>query len=143
MKRWIGIGAAGVALLGLLALGGYLRQPDPPQIAVEPSSFDWGEIPNDRAITQDFLVKNEGGSPLEILGITTSCGCTTARVEDSTLEPGGQTRLQVTLDPTVHEPMIGPVVRFVYLRTNDPDDPEISLELQATLVEPAGEGGRR
>jgi len=139
-------------LLGLIILVGlgiysYSLLPDPPRIVLEPKSFDWGEVPYDRAVTQEFLVKNEGGEPLEILAVTTSCGCTTARVDSEMIEPGGTTRLWVTFDPTVHEPTTGPVVRFVYLRTNDPDNPEVSLELHATLVKPTGagtgEGGRR
>lgn len=148
MKRRMGIGAvataaAGIALLGLLALAGYWLQPDPPRIVLEPESFDWGEVPYDRAVTQEFLVKNEGDEPLEILAVTTSCGCTTARVELKIVEPGQATRLWVTFDPTAHDPTTGPVVRFVYLRTNDPANPEVPLELRATLVEPPGKGGRR
>jgi len=148
MKRRMGIGAVaalGVGLLGLLALAGYLLRPDPPRIVLEPASFDWGEVPYDRAVTQAFLIKNEGGEPLEILAVTTSCGCTTARVDSDVISPGGTARLWVTFDPTVHEPTTGPVVRFVYLRTNDPTNLEVSLELHATLVEPskAEEGGRR
>jgi len=149
MKRRMASGAVAAlsvgGLLGLLALAGYWLQADPPRIVLEPERFDWGEIPYDRAVTQEFLVKNEGGEPLEILAVTTSCGCTTARVDSDVISPGGTTLLWVTFDPTVHEPIVGPVVRFVYLRTNDPDNPEVSLELRATLVEPskAGEGGRR
>lgn len=144
MKRQMGIGAVGavaVTLLGILALAGYWLRPDPPAIVIEPESFDWGEIPYDRAVTQEFLIQNEGGEPLEILGVTTSCGCTTARVDPEVLEPGGTARLWVTFDPTVHDPTTGPVVRFVYLRTNDPTNPEASLELHATLVEPSLKGG--
>jgi len=151
MKRRMASGAVAAlsvgGLLGLLALAGYWLQADPPRIVLEPASFDWGEIPYDRAVTQAFLVKNEGGEPLEILAVTTSCGCTTAGVDSEIIEPGGTARLWVTFDPTVHEPTTGPVVRFIYLRTNDPDNPEVSLELHATLVEPTGagtgEGGRR
>jgi hypothetical protein len=141
-NKWIWL-LVGIVILGGLGLYSYSLLPDPPQIIVEPVRFDWGEIPNDRPITQEFLIENRGGQPLEILGVTTSCGCTTARVEAETIKPGGQTRLWVTLDPTAHDPMTGPVVRFVYIRTNDPETPEFSLELHAALVEPKAEEGDR
>lgn len=136
-RRWLWLALAlGLVALGALGLYRVSDEPGPPSIHVEPPNFDWGEIPNDRPVTQTFTVENAGGRALEIVGVSTSCGCTTAHIERERLAPGEHTPMEVVFDPTTHGNLTGPVLRVVYVRSNDPDDPEVSVELRATLVAP-------
>lgn len=134
MKR-LGIWAA-LALLIIAGAGlyGYQQSDPPPKIAIQPATFDWGEVANDEAVTQAFDVENTGGQPLKIQGLSTSCGCTTAEIDERRVPPSEATTLRVTFDPTTHPDMEGDVVRAVYLRTNDPSQSEAVLELRATVV---------
>lgn len=142
--RWVW-GILGLVMLGALGLYSYSLttspSPDPPRIEVEPARFDWGTIPNDTPVTRAFTVRNGGDRPLEITGISTSCGCTTASLEDARLAAGETAELRVTFDPTTHPGLTGPVLRMVYLRSTDPVHAEVAIELRAILAEPEGELG--
>lgn len=123
-----------VLIVAGAGLYGYNQSDPPPRIVIDPSTFDWGEVSNDHPVTRSFAVRNTGGQPLEISGLSTSCGCTTAEIDQERVPPGEATTLHVTFDPTAHPDLRGSVVRAVYLRTNVPEQPEAVLELQVTVV---------
>lgn len=106
----------------------------PPEIQVEPTSRDLGEIPQE-PIELTYEIRNSGGSNLTISKILTSCGCTEAEVDRDTIPAGESTTLRVTLDPT-EDNLYGNIVRVIYIRSNDPDNPEIEVEFRANILKP-------
>ncbi len=130
--------------LGFLALmvvvvAGFLLiacSASPPRIVVEPLTQDLGERPQE-LIELTYTVRNEGGSPLKIEKVSTSCGCTQAAVDRETLAPGESTQLRVTLDPT-EDNLYGNLIRVIYLRSNDPATPEVEVEFRVTIHKPEG-----
>ena len=129
-----------VVLIGLLILAvavGYAALPQlPGQIGLSAVEFDLGTVPNTGPVSQVFQVRNVGRGPLEISGISTSCGCTSAEISDLRLRPSETTDLLVTYDPLAHDGATGQFLRLVYVRSDDPDTPEASLTLRVTVVEP-------
>lgn len=125
-----------LVVLGGLAWLGYskLGERAPARLVVEPAAFDFGPV--SAKVETTFVLRNAGEEPLEILGISTSCGCTRAWVDQTALLPGARTALYVSFDPNAHEGIAGPVVRQVYVRTTDPERPEVTVELRATVVAP-------
>ena len=123
--------------LGLLALGvivGFLLaacSAAPPRIVVEPASQDLGERPQE-LIELTYTIRNEGGQPLKIEKLITSCGCTRAEVEKDVLAPGESTPMRVTLDPT-EDDLYGDILRVIYIRSNDPARPEVEVEFRVTI----------
>ncbi|MDR7540420.1 MAG: DUF1573 domain-containing protein [Armatimonadota bacterium] len=130
-RRVVAVLAAVVLLAGVLLVVAR-RGPSEPAVALDPVAVDFGEVsaPASRAV----LVRNVGRAPLQILSASTSCGCTRAVVERSTIPPRGAARLVVTFDPVAHGPQAGPARHAVYLRTNDPRAPEVELEVRAVVV---------
>ena len=120
------------ALLGSLFLLGCSQSP--PHIVVEPASQELGEVPQ-KLIELSYTVKNEGESDLQILKISTSCDCTKAFLEQDKISTGQSAVLTVTLDPT-EDNLYGDVTRVIYLRSNDPENPEVSVEFHAIIVKP-------
>lgn len=104
-----------------------------PRIAVTPNSYDFGTIPYEK-VEHTFLVENIGTKPLEIKGISTSCGCTKGTVELETIMPGKTTNLLVTFDPNLmDEEVLGEVLRIVYIKSNDPKQSEVEVEITAEV----------
>jgi hypothetical protein len=104
-----------------------------PRIQVVPSSYDFGEIRG--LVNHTFLVKNMGDGMLEISHVSTSCACTWADIHSRNIEPGGSTTLTVTYDPNFHEPPdSGNIFRVVYIKSNDPEQPEVEIEIRAEVV---------
>jgi hypothetical protein len=84
-----------------------------------------------------YTVRNEGGSLLEIQKISTSCGCTQATMGTNTIPPGGSAELKVTMDP-VEDDLYGELMRVIYVRSNDPDNPEVEVEFRVEIRRPEG-----
>lgn len=109
------------------------RQPPPgtprPAIFVDPPSYDFGTIPQE-VVTHSFTVMNKGDKDLVIGKITTSCGCTTAKIDQNIIPPGQKATLEVTFDPLVHDTK-GKTTRTVHLETNDPRYPVKDVKIRA------------
>lgn len=102
----------------------------PQKIELSTTFFDLGDVDPDKGIiTEEFFVKNVGGMPLKITSVSTSCGCTEAEVENDEIAPGEQTKLIINYDPSVHPGLVGKIERVVYIKSNDPFNEEIELEL--------------
>jgi cytochrome c-type biogenesis protein CcmH/NrfF len=129
------------ALIGLstllLVVAGCTKVADGPgQIELSATEFDFGTIPNDTPVSQTFQVRNVGEGWLEITGVSTSCGCTSAEVTPRRLAPGEAAELRVTYDPRVHGGEAGTFLRQVYIRSNDPETPEAVLTIHVTVAAP-------
>jgi hypothetical protein len=109
------------------------RQPPPgtprPAIFVDPPSYDFGTIPQE-TVTHSFTVMNKGDKDLVIGKITTSCGCTTAKIDQKIIPPGQKATLEVTFDPLAHDTK-GKTTRTVHLETNDPKYPVKDVKIRA------------
>ena len=106
----------------------------PPHIVVEPVSQELGEVPQQK-IELIYTVRNDGESDLQIEKISTSCDCTKAVIDQEQIAPGQSAVLTVTLDPT-QDNLYGDVTRVIYLRSNDPENPEVSVEFHAIIQLP-------
>ncbi len=105
-----------------------------PRIVVEPAQQDLGERPQE-LIELTYTVRNAGDAPLVIEKISTSCDCTKAELDRTEIPPGGTARLSVSLDP-VEDNLYGDVKRVIYLRSNDPDASEVSVEFNVRIQKP-------
>ena len=124
-----------ILLIGLLAVvlaacGGS------PTLAVLPATYDFGEIAADAPVTTTLQVSNTGQGKLTIDSITTSCGCTTAKVDETELAPGAVTNLTIAFDPQAHPGLYGPLLRMVYLQSNDPAQPEVEVPVSVEILDP-------
>ena len=111
----------------------------PGQIELSAAEFDFGIISNTEPVSQVFQVRNVGQGRLEVIGVSTSCGCTTAEIGSLSLASGEVANLTVTYDPQAHDGATGEFVRLVYVRSNDPATPEARLTIRVTVVEPGRE----
>lgn len=118
-----------LALLGVTAC-----RTAPPAVSIEPAVQDLGERPQ-QLVELTYTVRNTGGSTLAISRIATSCECTKAIVDRTEIPAGESAQLRVTLDP-VEDNLYGNILRVVYLRTNDPERPEIEAEFRVTIRKP-------
>lgn len=119
-------GAQGVALQATAKKG--------PRIVVEPATFDFGQALPNKTLNKDFVLRNLGDETLRLEEVRTSCGCTAALPNERVVPPGGQTRLQVSLQTRTAE---GRLEKTVYVRSNDPTHATLEVKLSVTVVKPA------
>jgi len=105
------------------------------QIELEATRLDLGDVPNGQIATRDVVVRNTGDGVLVVDALSTSCGCTTATLEPMQIAPGERGVLHIAFDSGAHgEKLTGPLVRQVFLTSNDPSQPEATLELSVNVT---------
>lgn len=123
---------------GLLAAGGAAWaiwvQVARPAVALDPTELDFGPLSAPMVQTRAVEVRNAGRTPLRIEAISSSCGCTTGKMDVAVISPGETAQMRVTFDTVAHGPQTGPARHAVYLRTNDPRNPEVEIEVRAVVL---------
>ena len=127
------------------------------KIVIDPLEYDAGDISiGGGLLRKTYEIQNAGSGPLKIKNIETSCACTKAvlRVGDktspefsmpghgqnpvvwsTTLAPGQKGELEVIFDPAFHGPdALGPIVRVVYISTDDPQNKEVQVKLSTNVT---------
>ena len=85
------------ALLAILCTSLALAQP---KLTVEKNTIDLGTIYNGMVKKARIVIKNTGKDSLRILGVQTSCGCTTAKQPKGTLKPGESDAVEIEFNST-------------------------------------------
>ena len=124
-----------IIVIGVIAFYQYSDLGDKkPKIEVTPAFYDFGDIPYER-VEYNFSVNNKGRDVLEIIRISTSCGCTKGTIDKELISSGETVNLLVSIDPNLMEEDIeGKIERTVYIKSNDLDNPEIEIELRANII---------
>ncbi len=108
-------------------------------LVIEQTSIDLGQVTNGEVRSMEIPLRNAGSSELVIESVTTSCGCTSAEVSPTTIQPGESGLLLVQFDSGAHGPESnGPVMRQVFIASNDSDEPEMEFRFTAEVI-PAGQ----
>jgi hypothetical protein len=109
-----------------------------PDLILEKQEVDLGQIVNGEVRDLQVSIENQGGADLIIEAVSTSCGCTSAEVVPSTILPGESGLLKISYDSGAHGlEANGPVMRQIFIASNDPDHPEVEFRLLADVL-PSG-----
>jgi Protein of unknown function (DUF1573) len=105
---------------------------DPPKAVLPDVAFHFGKVARGRVVEHDFLVRNDGGSPLAIHRVQMT---TPLRVEPWPREivPGADARVRFRLDTAELE---GPFDGQVAILLNDPRLPEARFTFTGRIVPP-------
>lgn len=70
------------------------------QLAFTPDTWDFGTIrETDGRVSHTFTGENRGNTPVVILDVVTTCGCTVPEFTKRPIRPGEKTTVKVTFDP--------------------------------------------
>ena len=106
-----------------------------PDLALDFEEIDLGTVTNGEIRTIEVPLVNKGGEVLEIMNVSTSCGCTSGEVVPNHLAPTEEGMLIIQYDSGAHGPEAnGPVTRQVFIASNDPDKPEVTFEFIADVL---------
>jgi hypothetical protein len=103
-----------------------------PKIAVDKQNIDLGVIYNGSTVNEHIIIRNIGRDTLLILGVTTSCGCTTVRQPKATLNPGETDVVEVQFNSTGFR---GKVEKHVFIASNDQMTPSMNVTMSGNVIE--------
>ena len=100
----------------------------PKAVAVDPVK-DFGTVQPGPTIRHDFVIRNEGTAPLELVGAVPSCECTVTEF-DRIIPPGGTGKVSASLDTRV---LTGPSKGVIEVTTNDLANLTLTLTTQVNV----------
>lgn len=104
-----------------------------PKLSVSEKVFDFGEVKEGVLVVHSFVLKNVGDAPLTFTRQPgTSCGCTSAPLPKMTLAPEESVELVVRFETTGYGGY--QVVKYVYVYSDDPDVPQLTLAIQGKVT---------
>lgn len=105
--------------------------PKGPHLKLGATEHDFGTIVEGNTPSFDFVLENVGLEPLKLSDLETTCACTAALPEDSTIEPGQKTHVTVSLKT---QGRVGQQRQKITIRTNDPDTATLTLWVHAMVL---------
>ncbi len=106
-----------------------------PSLAVKNLEYDFGEVPQGNKVSYTFRFRNDGDELLEILSVSSSCGCTAALLSSRRIAPGDMGEVKAVFDSSRFR---GRVTKTITLKTNAPDHPQVYFKLKGTVKELLG-----
>lgn len=102
-----------------------------PAIYVVLPVYDFGSVFEGIAVAHTFMIKNTGDEVLEISGVSASCGCTTADLATTSIDPGESVVLDVLVNTTGFG---GTISKSITVYSNDPETPLLSLRVMGQVL---------
>jgi hypothetical protein len=111
-------------------------QAQKPKAVFKETSHDFGKVKQGDVVTHEFVFTNAGDAVLVVDKVETTCGCTAALVSEKKVAAGKQGRIKTTFDTRGYS---GRLSRYLYLVSNDGENPRRELALVADIeVPPSG-----
>jgi len=104
-----------------------------PRIQFATPIHDFGRVVSGAVLRHDFYFTNVGSVPLEISNVQVSCGCTTAGEWSRRVEPGQTGMIPIQFATAGFQ---GMVFKTITIHCNDPQQPNVTLQLRANLWNP-------
>ncbi|NLJ06979.1 MAG: DUF1573 domain-containing protein [Sphingobacteriales bacterium] len=101
-----------------------------PKIEFDKKVHDFGTVKQGQILTTEFTFSNKGKDQLVIYDTKTNCGCTASTLNKMRFDPGESSIIKVTLDTKGKS---GYIQQSVTVKTNDPNNPEVVLLLNARV----------
>jgi hypothetical protein len=101
-------------------------------IEFQSREYNLGTIPQNGEFDFSFNFINSGNSPLEILSLKASCGCTVLDQGTQQIAPNKSGNITGKFFSRQYK---GKLVRTVSLTTNDPENSEVTLYINAIVEE--------
>ncbi len=118
-------------ILGACEKGDDTPPPPPGQIAADPEVIRYETVNQGETVRGSATIRNTGESPLLLGPIQVSCPCTNASVEQTYLQPGEETRLNLTFDTATNP---GSARQYITVMTDDPRTPPALIRLEGTVM---------
>ena len=121
-----------LSTLFLVALGTLcLMAQTGPKLTVDKRTHNFGDIDRGDKVTTEFNFKNDGDQPLEIISVSTSCGCTSAKPEKTLYAPGESGVIPVTFNS---DRFSGNITKRVTIATNDKAAPKTVVTISGNVI---------
>lgn len=94
-------------------------------LSVKEEVYDFGKIPQGKPVHHQFEIVNTGKTPLKLLNVQASCGCTTPEWEkDKDIPAGGSSNINVGYNAAAE----GPFNKLITITYNENQTKQITIK---------------
>ncbi len=104
-----------------------------PALVCLQATYDFGTVSADSEIEHRFVLTNQGSRVVKIKTVHVTCGCTKAVMTTNQVAAGGTVGLDVNIN---FKGRRGPLLKSIYVDTDDPHNPSLRLEITGTVLVP-------
>jgi hypothetical protein len=94
-------------------------------------TWNFGQAKEGVVLKHAFIFKNDSKTTINVKDVQTSCGCTVSKIAKKNILPGESTSIEVEFNTKGYS---GPVQQYIYLNTDDLDNPIIRYIIKADLI---------
>jgi hypothetical protein len=94
--------------------------------------FSFGKVYKGSRPSQILTITNVGKDTLNISDVSAQCGCTAALISKQKIAPADSGKLSISFNTSSYE---GPVTKRVYVQSNDPTVPKMTIEFTANVIQ--------
>ncbi len=106
-----------------------------PIVSVGEPLYQFGAMQRGTTKSHEFIVVNDGKSPLTLRVLSTTCKCTVGNVSNEPIPPGGSVGVKLEWSALINP---GPFRQTATIETNDPLTPKIELSVEGEVTEATG-----
>jgi hypothetical protein len=103
-----------------------------PKFSVNKISNNLGNVKKGNVVSGNFILKNEGKTPLIIRNLQPSCYCTKAEISKKRIQPNDTAIVNVSYNS--EDSRIGEDVKTITIYNNDPTRSSFTLSISTTVV---------
>lgn len=104
-----------------------------PKIVFESPVLNFGQVNGGESARRNFVFSNQGGRTLEVLDVKVSCGCLVCANWTRETQPGMVGTIPVEFKTLEYS---GRITKSITLTCNDPEQPTIILQVEASVWRP-------
>ncbi len=97
-------------------------------------THDMGTVVKGDLAIAELPVRNLGEASLTVESVSTSCGCTKAKLTPMIVPPGSEARLLVEYNSAAHEEDLGPIRRSIFISSDDPDEQDVQIKFTVVVA---------
>ncbi len=95
------------------------------------TTIDFGEVESGKVVDVKYEFENSGAGKLVIKNVSTSCGCTAAKLEKKEYQPGEAGSIPVSFNTRGYN---GRVTKTITISTNDAETPYHRLKITGKII---------
>jgi len=106
------------------------------EVTISPQAQDLATVIYGDVAEATFSLVNNTQQVVNVTRVTTSCGCTTAKLDSEKLSAGSRTNISVAFDPAFHkdDTDLGDLTRTVFIETDHPEFAKLTADITANVI---------
>lgn len=110
------------------------------EVSIMPQTHDLGTVVYGDIAHTTFILTNNTNNDLKVTKVSTSCGCTSAKLDSYNIPSHQKTNINVNFNPAIHkdDTDLGDVTRTIFVETDNKAYQKLQVTITAKVIKKGG-----